>query len=123
MTFSIVPPATELYRIDPAILADLLHEVEPSLEERHEAWTRAAIALVQPGLELLLAGYRRAWADSPNAHRAALRLLAGLTNDQVPSGRVRPLYLREMIEGFRLATRFHATAAPLFTAHMLDGVD
>lgn len=125
MTIIILPPAAELYLIDPAILADLLHEADPALEGRPEVWTRASIALVQPGLELLVAGFRRAWAGSPKARRAALRLLAGLTNDQVPSGRVRTLYLREMIEGFRLATRFYpgAVAAPLFASHMLDGVD
>lgn len=118
-------PQPDRYIIDSAILEDLLHEADPTLEERPDVWTRAEIALVQPGLELLVTGYRRACASSPNAQHTALRILSGLTNDQAPTNRVRLLYAREMVEGYRLATRFHAgaAAAPLFAAHMLDGVD
>lgn len=119
-----VPDPTQ-YTIDSAILEDLMHEVDPRLDDRPEAWTRASIALAQPGLELLVSGFRVAWHSSPNARRAALRILSGLVNAQQPPGRVRPLYLREMLEGYRLSikTTTGSAAARLFVSNMLGGVD
>lgn len=125
MTHYILAPAANQYLIDPAILADLLHEVEPDLEERPESSTQASIEIVQPGLELLLAGFRQAWfIGSPLARQAAVRVLTGLANGQEPLGELRRPHLRAMVEGYRLAikTTTGAAAARLFASNMLEGL-
>ncbi|MDO8465276.1 MAG: hypothetical protein Q7S46_08505 [Gallionella sp.] len=50
----------EEYVIDQVILEDLVVEVNPSLEERPDVWTRATVAIVQPHLEALVSAYRNA---------------------------------------------------------------
>ncbi|MHB0984934.1 MAG: hypothetical protein ACYC05_04985 [Sulfuricella sp.] len=113
-------PTPENYIIGQRVLDDLLHEVDPTLEERPEVWTRAVAALVQPGLELLVAGLRAAWQRRRNRQRA-LQILARLAG-QEPTGRLRSPPLRAIADGYRLATRTNtgAVAAPLFINRMLD---
>lgn len=126
MTHYILAPAADLYLIDPTILADLLHEAEPELEDQPECWTRAIAAVVQPGLELMLAGFRQAWhTGSPIARHAAVRVLTCLANGEEPPGKLRRPHLRAMIEGHRLAikTTTGARAAQLFACNMLGGLD
>ncbi len=126
MTHYILAPAAELYLIDPAVLADLLHEAEPDLEEHPECWTLANVAIVQPGLELMLAGFRQAWnTGSPLARHAAVRVLTSLANGEEPPGKLRRPHLRTMVEGYRLAikTTTGAGAAQLFARNMLGGLN
>jgi len=62
----------ESYVIDQAILEDLVIEINPSLEERPEAWTRATVAIIQPHLEALVIAYRG--ACTTRTGREAVRL-------------------------------------------------
>lgn len=113
-------PNPENYVIGRHVLDDLLHEVDPTLEERPEAWTRAVAALVQPGLELLVAGLRAAWLQRRSRQRA-LQILARLAGRE-PTGRLRSPPLRALADGYRLATRTNtgAAATPIFITRMLD---
>lgn len=125
MATRILPPAPHQYMIDAPIIEDLLHQVEPSLEDRPEAWTRGLTVLVQPGLELLLSGFCRAWQSSPNAQRRAMSVLAGLAVGKQPERISRRRELREMVEGYRLAIKSGRTgeaAARLFASNMLGGL-
>jgi hypothetical protein len=116
-----VPPP-ENYIIGQQVLEDLLHDADPTLDERPEVWTRAVAALVQPGLELLVAGLRDAW-HRHHTRRRALQILASLT-DHEPPPRLRSPQLRAIVDGYRLATRSNvgAIAAPLFVSRMLEGM-
>jgi len=125
MTIRILAPQPAQYLIDPTILADLLHEVEPDLEEHPESSIQASIEIVQPGLELLLSGFRQAWyAGSPLAKHAAVRVLTDLANGQEPLGEPRRPHLRAMVHGYRLAikTLTGAKAVRLFAFNMLGGL-
>lgn len=66
--------SNESYVIDQAILEDLVTEIDPSLEGRPEAWTRATIAIVQPHLEALVAAYRDACKTHAGGQAARLFL-------------------------------------------------
>lgn len=126
MTHYILAPAAELYLIDPAILADLVHEAEPDLEEHPECWTLATVAIVQPGLELMLAGFMQAWhTGSPLVQHAAVRVLSGFANGEEPPGKPSRPHLRAMVEGYRLTikTTTGACAARLFARNVLGGLD
>lgn len=125
MAAQILPPAPHQYMIDAPIIEDILHQVEPSLEECPEAWTRAIAVLVQPGLELLLSGFCHAWQSSPNAQRRAMSILVDLAAGKQPERISRRRDLREMVEGYRLAIKSGRTgeaAARLFTSNMLGGL-
>lgn len=113
-------PNPENYIIGQQVLEDLLHDADPTLDDRPEVWTRAVAALVQPGLELLVAGLREAWHRHGSRQRA-LQILARLA-EQEPTGRLRSPQLRAIVDGYRLATRSNvgAIAAPLFVSRMLD---
>ena len=125
MTIIILPPTAEMYLIDTSTLDELVLSAEPGLEERPEAWTRATVAIVRPGLELMLSGLRQAMLNgSPLARFAAVRLLVGMAEGQEPPDTRRP-HLRAMIAGYRLAikTATGAAAARLFARNMLAGLD
>ena len=64
----------EGYVIDQSILEDIVIEIDPSLEERPEAWTRATIAVVQPHLEALVTAYRGACKTQTGRRAAQLFL-------------------------------------------------
>lgn len=66
--------SNESYVIDQAILEDLIIEIDPSLEERPEVWTRATIAIVQPHLEALVSAYRNACKTHAGRRAAQLFL-------------------------------------------------
>lgn len=112
------------YVIDYVILVDLLNDVRPGLDERPEAWTRATIALVQPGLEILTAGLRVACRKHQNARRRALNILSELVAGEVPVGRLHSQHLRALVAGYRLATRTSvgAAATPLFLSRLLEAL-
>lgn len=124
MTIHILPPTPDQFLIDAAILEGLLHEAEPDLEKRPDSWTRATAAIVQPGIELMLAGFRQAWLIGPLARHAAVRVLTLLANGQEPPGKFQRRHLRTMVEGFRLAnqTTTGAIVVRLFASNMLGAI-
>lgn len=126
MATRILPPAPHQYMIDAPIIEDLLHQVEPSLEDRPEAWTHGLTALVQPGLELLLAGFRLACSNgSPLSRRSAIRVLASIAaGEDPPVKRLRTPHMRAIVEGYRQAikTTTGDAAVRVFCANMLGGL-
>lgn len=67
----------EGYVIDQSILEDIVVEINPSLEELPEVWTRATIAIVQPHLEALVTAYRGA-CKTHTGRRAAQIFLSNM---------------------------------------------
>lgn len=125
MAHRILTPAPHEYRIDAPILEDLLHQVEPTLEDQPEAWTRALAVLVQPGLELMLAGFRHACIVGGPARRAAVRVLASIAaGEELPEKKLRTPHMRAMFEGYRQAvkTQTGAAAVRLFASNMMGGL-
>lgn len=125
MTIIILPPPAEMYLIDTSTLDELVLAASPDLEERPDAWTRATVAIVRPGLELMLSGLRQAlFNGSPLARFAAVRILTCIADGQEPSGTRRP-HLRAMIAGYRLAikTRTGQAVSRLFASNILAGLD
>ncbi|MFM0729325.1 hypothetical protein PQQ52_02360 [Paraburkholderia sediminicola] len=115
---------TNDYCIDVDILLDLLHEIDPSVDDRPDRETFTAVSQIQPGLEMIVAGFQHA-SRSRLARLQALRILYALANNLQPSWQPRQPHLRALVDGYRLATvtAIGASVAPVFVAHMLEGDD
>lgn len=126
MVTRILPPAPHQYLIDTPIIEDLLHQVDTTLEERPEAWIRGLIVLIQPGLELLLAGFRLAYSNgSQLSRRSAIQALASIAaGEDPPVKKLRTPHMRAIVEGYRQAikTTTGDAAVRVFCANMLGGL-